>query len=247
MRKIACFILILGFLQPVFALSITDHFNTNTNNNETQIRLNDIQQQLENAEFNRELDKSENEDNVKALKEQANLEIEVAKELVKQANEKAESATHDLQMEILRSNVKANNSLYFGVLLLAFFVFVAYIIKSYHKTQPYTQNQKYGVLTMILSISLIIYVFMISETYQGHWDLRLDFIENLMIGRIELFETRTKYSEILKRDYSVYLIDFESKNVVLSLLFIFFYGLTTYSHITPAIKFCKKSFICFSK
>jgi len=108
-------------------------------------------------------------------------------------------------------------------------------------------NQKYGVVTVIISFLLILLALMISEG----WQPRFDFLENLMnLQKIKLFGYMTVNPAAYNSTYGtftpesheyVYLIDISTKYVVLLFLSTAAYGLTTYLGITPAFTPWKKS------
>lgn len=96
-----------------------------------------------------------------------------------------------------------------------------------------TENQKYGVVTMIVSFLLILLALMISDG----WDSKLDYIENLMHLEINFFlvEEPTGYEILSQRLYNrYYLISIPTKYVMLVFMSTAAYGLTTYLGITPA-------------
>ncbi|MFY9328570.1 MAG: hypothetical protein WAO76_11210, partial [Georgfuchsia sp.] len=92
------------------------------------------------------------------------------------------------------------------------------------------------IVTVISSFLLVLLVLMISD----NWMPQLDYLENLMNTlRIQLIEIKTENREFVVTEYW-YLIDVQSKYVVLLLLTTAAYGLTTYLGITPAIRPWKK-------
>ncbi len=99
------------------------------------------------------------------------------------------------------------------------------------------ENQKYGVVTMLVSFLLILLALMISEG----WSPQLDYLENFMhLLKIQMIEMKTENAgSIYGLDHS-YLIDMQSKYVVLTLLSTAAYGLTTYLGVTPAFRPRKK-------
>lgn len=102
------------------------------------------------------------------------------------------------------------------------------------------ENQKYGVVTMIISLLFILLALMISNS----WSPQLGLLDNLMNSlRIQLFleETLryTMFDELHLLD--IYLIDVPTKYVILTFMSTAAYGLTTYLSITPAFKPWKKS------
>ena len=240
MKKIVFFVLLLGFMQSAFSWSRFDPYPPPADQ-ETQLKLEEMQRQLQQAEIDREIEKEEREN---AAKEAEELARQEAEDRAREATEKAEQAAEDLRYEMLRSSIKAKNSIYLGVVLLAIGGFVIYFITRNNKEKPMDENQKYGVVTMIVSFLLILLALMISEG----WRPQLDYLENLM----NLLEIKQLgYTTVNPATYNstfnpdsheyVYLIDISTKYVVLILLSTAAYGLTTYLGITPAFTPWKKS------
>lgn len=98
------------------------------------------------------------------------------------------------------------------------------------------ENQKYGVVTMVVSFLLMLLALMLSEG----WSQQMGFLENLMyVMRIQLFSYETgevSYGANLEE----YHIDISTKYVELILLSTFAYGFTTYLGITQAYAPWKK-------
>lgn len=240
MKKIVFLVLLLGFTQSVFSWSRYDTYPTPADQ-ETQLKLEEMQRQLQQAEIDRELEKEVRENATKEAAEQARQEAE---ERAREATEQAEQAAEELRNEMLRSSIRTKNSIYLGVLLLAIGGFVIYFITRNNKEKPMNENQKYGVITMIVSFLLILLSLMISEG----WRPQLDYLENLMnlLEIKQLGHTTVNpatYDRILNPDSHeyVYLIDIPTKYVVLIFMSTASYGLTTYLGITPAFKPWKKT------
>ncbi len=91
------------------------------------------------------------------------------------------------------------------------------------------ENQKYGVLTMICSFLLMLFVLMLSEG----WTPEADYLYNIL-NRLDvcLFPINSPFST----PASYYLIDVPTKYVLLALLSISAYGFTTYLGITSAFR-----------
>lgn len=232
MKKIVFLVLLLGFTQSAFSWSRFDPYATPADQ-ETQLKLEEMQRQLQQAEIDREIEKEEREN---AAKEAEELARQEAEDRAREATEKAEQAAEDLRYEMLRSSVRTKNSIYLGVLLLAMGGFVIYFITRNNKEKPMNENQKYGVITMIVSFLLILLSLMISDG----WKPQLDYLENLMnLMRIQFFFKETTY--IGSFSFDNYLIDISTKYVVLIFMSTAAYGLTTYLGITPAFTPWKKS------
>lgn len=236
MKKIVFLVLLLGFTQSAFSWSRYDPYPTPADQ-ETRLKLEEMQHQLQQAEIDRELEKEERE---KAAKEAAEDARREAEERAREATEQAERAAANIRNEMIRSAVKTKNNLYLGGLLLLIGGFVTFIIKSADKEKSMDENQKYGVIAMISSFILILLVLMISEG----WIPQMDYLENLMNNlQIQRIEIKTQNAYALSGDgfdYS-YLINIPSKYVVLILLTTAAYGFTTYIGITQAIRPWKKA------
>ena len=186
-----------------------------------------MQQQLQEAELQRQIEKEEQENAAKEADERA-----------REVSEQAEQAAAELRSEMIRSAVRAKNNFYFGGLLLLIVGGVIYIIKSTNRRESMNANQKYGVIVMLSSFLLILLVLMISDG----WRPELDFLENLMNTlRVQLIEFKTEHPidpyVYLDLGYSYsYLINMPSKYIALILLSTGAYGFTTYLRITPAIR-----------
>lgn len=208
---------------------------------EQALKQAELKHQLELDEVKRALDnaKLEAEESARVATEEAEEQAREAEERTRAAAEEAEQLAADIRNEMIRSAIKTKNNLYLGGLLLLVGGFVTYIIKRTNKEKLMNENQKYGVVTMIVSFLLILLVLMISDG----WVPQLDYLENLMnnlnIQRI-WFHTDavwdSKSMSYLHPESYDYLIDVSSKYVVLALLAIGAYGFTTYLEITPAIR-----------
>lgn len=210
-------------LYPYSSLTATDA--------ETQSQLEQLQYQQKQLEFAQEMADD-------ARQEAEELVRQEAEDRAREETKKAEHAAEDLRYEMLRSSIRTKNSIYLGVLLLAIGGFVIYFITRNNKEKPMDENQKYGVVTMIVSFLLILLALMISEG----WTPQLDYLENLMnLLKIQFFFKETTYMGSFSFDN--YLIDISTKYVVLILLSTAAYGLTTYLGITPAFMPWKKAFV----
>lgn len=113
--------------------------------------------------------------------------------------------------------------------------FIFYTTKTVNGGRSMDENQKYGTVTMISSFLLILLVLMISEG----WNPQMDYLENLLnslnIELIQIENKKYKPGEFLSSPYYP-LIDWPSKYVVLALLTVGAYGLTTYLGITRALR-----------
>ncbi len=233
MKKFVFLVLLLGFTQSAFSWSRFDTYPTPAEQ-ETKLKLEELQQQLQQSEIDREIEKEEREN---AAKEAEALARQEAEDRAREATEKAEQVAEDLRYEMLRSTIRTKNSIYLGVLLLAIGAFVIYLFTRNNKEKPMDENQKYGVVTMIVSFLLILLALMISEG----WKPQFDYLENLMnLLEIKKFWYTTMNPNTYRDEY-VYLIDISTKYVVLILLSTAAYGLTTYLGITPAFTPWKKS------
>jgi len=202
---------------------------------ETQLKLEELQRQLQQAEIDREIEKEEREN---AAKEAEELARQEAEDRVREATEKAEQAAEDLRYEMLRSSIRTKNNIYLGVLLLAIGGFVIYFITRNNKEKPMDENQKYGVVTMIVSFLLILLALMMSIG----WLPNMDYLENIMNNlEIYLFHVLPRTDFVGTTHYDEALINIPTKYAVLILLSTAAYGLTTYLGITQAFTPWKKS------
>jgi vacuolar-type H+-ATPase subunit H len=170
--------------------------------------------------------------------ERARITTEEAEERARVAAEETQQTALNLHNELIRSTVRSKNNIYLGSLILLVAGFITYFIKKENKGKTMNQNQKYGVVTMIMSFFLILLVLMISDG----WVQQLDYLENLMNNlKIEKFLVETKDVSATFGYDLYYLIDVPTKYVVLCLLAIAAYGFTTYIGITTAVRPWKKN------
>jgi len=234
MKKFVFLILLLGFTQSAFSWSRFDPYPPPADQ-ETQLKLEEMQRQLQQAEIDREIEKEEREN---AAKEAEELARQEAEDRVREATEKAEQAAEDLRYEMLRSSIRTKNNIYLGVLLLAIGGFVIYFITRNNKEKPMDENQKYGVVTMIVSFLLILLALMMSIG----WLPNMDYLENIMNNlEIYLFHVLPRTDFVGTTHYDEALINIPTKYAVLILLSTAAYGLTTYLGITQAFTPWKKS------
>lgn len=215
----------------VFSWSRYDAYDRLTNQ-EQQQKLLELQRQLDQAEFQRQLEAIDRE---RAAREAADVARQEAEERAREAAEQAEQAAEEVRVAMIRSSVRARNGFYLGGLLLLMAAFVIYTSKTVRGGGSMDEDQKYGVVTMIVSFLLILLVLMISEG----WNPRMDYLENLLnslhIELIELQKENYKPGELMGSPY-YHLIYWPSKYVVLVLLTVGAYGLTTYLGITGALR-----------
>ncbi len=230
MKIIMYLVFLLTCIPPSISLATENSLGI-YNTQESEQKIQDIQWQL------RELETRTNERDEAAKKaiEDAQQEAEVnAHELAKQT----EQAAENLRYEVARSSVKTKNSIFFAATLLAIVVFFTYLVSRKNKSSSMDDNQKYGIITILISFLLMLLVLMISEG----WDPRLDYSENIMYSlKIQLIEVTDENSNTMFGPTSHYLIDIESKYILLALLTVAGYGLTTYIGATSAFKPWKKN------
>lgn len=197
-----------------------------------QLKLEEVQQQLQQSEIDREIEKEEQEETAR----DAEVARQEAEEMAQESIEKAEQAAEELRDEMIRSAIRTKNNFYFGGLLLVIGGFFTYFITKSKREKIMDDKQKYGVVIMIVSFLLTLLVVMISDG----WSRNLDYLENFMnLLRIRFFYKETHIGII---SYDVYLIDVSTKYVVLTFMSTAAYGLTTYLGITPAFKPWEKFF-----
>lgn len=230
--KSLLFLVALIASTSVFSWSRYDAYDRLTTQ-EQQQKLLELQRQLDQAEFQRQLEAVDRE---RAAREAADEAKREAEERAREAAEQAEQAAADLRNAMIRSSVRTRNGFYLGGLLLLMASFVIYTTKKVKGGGGLmNEDQKYGVVTMISSFLLILLVLMISEG----WNPQMDYLENLLnslhIELIELQNENYRPGEFFSSPY-YHLIFWPSKYVVLALLTVGAYGLTTYLGITGALR-----------
>ncbi len=229
MNKLASLIFLLAFTYPAISWAQYDLFPSSTTQ-KTEQTFENIQWQLE------EIERKNKEISDKARKsaEEAQQQAELrAYELAK----KTEESTEDLRYEMARSSVKAENSTFFTIILIAIIALTAYLISRKNKSSSMEENQKYGIITIFSSLFLILLTLTISEGWSAH----LNYTENIMyLLKIQLIEIQTQTQNSVFGHESYYLIDIDSKYVLLIFTGIAGYGLTTYLGATPAFRPWKK-------
>ena len=143
-------------------------------------------------------------------------------EIARRATEKAEEEASNLRDEITRAGVKTRNSFYLVGLAAVFVGFGTFVIKTGRRGLPMKENEKFGLVAVIISFLLALLSLMMS----ANWAYTLDLLSNLMITlQIQLFADEDKRGE--------FLIDFPTKYLVLACISSAAYGVTTYLGITP--------------
>ena len=137
-----------------------------------------------------------------------------------EAARKAELAAEDLKEEISRAEVSSKNTLYLACLLAGAVGFLVFVVKRKRKEIPLQEQEKFGLITMIVSFLLATLALMLS----ADWVVRLDFLNNIMTLRLQF---------ILDESDGKYFIDFPTKYFLLASLSTSAYGVTTYLGITP--------------
>lgn len=201
-------------------------------NQEQEQELMELQRQLDQVELERQLEAIDREHAAREAADEAKREAE---ERAREAAEQAEQAAADLQNAMIRSSIRTRNGFYLGGLLLLMATFVIYTTKKVKGGEIMDEDQKYGVVTMIIAFLLILLVLMISEG----WNPQMDYLENMLNSlHIELIELQNKDyrpGEFFSSPY-YHLIYWPSKYVILALLSVGAYGLTTYLGITGALR-----------
>ena len=91
-----------------------------------------------------------------------------------------------------------------------------------------SENQKYGILTMISSFLLVLLALVLSEG----WVPQADYLYNIL----NLLDIRLFLIGEPDQRESFYLIDVPTKYIMLAFLSLGAYGFTTYLEITPALR-----------
>jgi len=150
-----------------------------------------------------------------------------------EAVQKAQAAKDEIENRLLQSEIRHQNQLFLGVMMFIVTVFLWNVVKTYRREKLMKDFEKFGVITIVVSVLLILLVLMISD----QWVANFDFIQNLMTTlRVKLFNTQENCSEW--QDCET-LIDFPTKYAVLTFLAFASYGFTTYVGITPPFKWKK--------
>ena len=231
MMKSLLFLVAFLASTSVFSGSRYDTYDPIINQKQEQ-KILELQRQLNQAELERQLEAIDRE---RAAREAADEAKREAEERAREAAEQAEQAAAELRNAMIRSSVRTRNGFYLGGLLLLMATFVIYTTKNVKGGEFMDEDQKYGVVTMIFAFLSILLVLMISEG----WNPQMDYLENMLNSlHIELIELQNKDyrpGEFFSSPY-YHLIYWPSKYVVLTLLTVGAYGLTTYLGITGALR-----------
>jgi cation transport ATPase len=202
-------------------------------NAQFQSRMQQIQAQTDrtNAEIDRLRADTERMQRNREVEEANNRAREIADRAERAAQAQAEAAQQakDEKLdEMEAASAHTRNGMYVLAIAISSLAFFAYIVKA-KKLNPEGEmkyNEKFGVVTIIVSALVILFALIISEG----WNYKLDFFQSVMFGlSISLFpEEGHKYPP-------TYLIDIPTKYVFWVFLCTAAYGLTTYLGITPAI------------
>lgn len=148
------------------------------------------------------------------------------REAQKKAQEAAAAAEEDKQIE----GAKSADLVYLFIAITLPLGFGSYLANRVKKGMKMKQEEKFGVLLMIVAGLAGLVAIAISDG----WVPRLDALQNIMLTlRFRLLaETDSIYSPAT--------IDFPTKYVLLALIAVAAYGFTTYLGITPAWKIAKE-------
>ncbi|OQW68499.1 MAG: hypothetical protein BVN35_19890 [Proteobacteria bacterium ST_bin11] len=184
----------------------------------------DVEAALQYAEIERLRIKNESEDASIRAEEVAERLEQVALDQAEAAKQAGE-ATEALLDEIEQTAVRTRNHTYLGIFILAIIGFAWHVVRGLKHEDLMKENQKFGIVTVICSILLMLFVVMISED----WLYRVDFLQNLMTSlKIKLFA-----EDDCTGSYCSYVVNLPTKYVVLACLGSSSYGFTTYLGITP--------------
>lgn len=155
--------------------------------------------------------------------ERAEREAARREEIVRAAATKAEEDASELRDEITLADVKIKNSFYLIGIVAVFVGFGVIVIKAKKRGLPMKDNEKFGLVTIIVSFLLVL----LSLTLSDGWFYKLDFLGNLM--------SELKIRFLADEDhYGKFLIDLPTKYLVLIFISTAAYGVTTYLGITPS-------------
>lgn len=200
-------------------------------------RIRSIEADAELARMRAETDRIEaSTERMRAASERINAEIEAraAEDRAREAAARQEAITaaaaekhqeeiDDLRDEIARASVKTKNNLYLVGFVAALAGFGLVVAKIGRKGVPMKENEKVGLVIVIVSIVLTLLSLIISDG----WAYNLDILSNLMMTlKIQLFADHP----YPPRDF---LVDFPTKYMVFGCFCFAAYGVTTYLGITP--------------
>lgn len=180
-----------------------------------QMETDRLQSQAQTKELMDFLDRQKSERKEQEAEQRA---YQVATEQAEAAR-RAEQAAEDLREEISRADVSSKNTFYLSCLVAGAVAFLVFVVKRKRKKVPMHENEKFGLIAMIVSFLLAT----LALTLSADWVVRLDFLNNLMTLRLQFF---------LDMDDGKYFIDFPTKYFLLACLSIAAYGVTTYLGIT---------------
>ncbi len=162
---------------------------------------------------------------------QAIIRSEIAAKEQAQIIKDAEAVAEEYRDQANQSNINLQNHIYLFIFLALCAGFVFYITKRAKREGVMKPHEKFGILTIVISMLLAL----LSITLSTGWNPKFDFGFNLMsLMQIEFWQMGEEW-EYPKS----YLIDFPTKYAIFIFIATSAYGFTTYLGITPHPK--KKS------
>lgn len=148
------------------------------------------------------------------------------------AAKKLQQVQQSLQIELEQNEVRNKNNVFIGFVLIFLASIIMFVMKKVNKEKIMHENQKIGVIIIIVAMLSMILAVAISD----NWVPQYDALTNLMSSlRIQFFE-----NEYIKNTNTTYFIDVPTKYIVLSLVCVAAYGLTIYLGITSFPKLKKQ-------
>jgi len=167
----------------------------------------------------------------KLAEEQAQELRDEIEEKNNEAREAAEDAAELIRANMLLSEIKSRNGMYFLVTLLFIGGYITYILINSRKDESMSDDQKYGIATTVISLIMALLAIIISDD----WNYNYDFFGNLMTF-LDIRLIEYEGSDHLGMSIIKYVINIPTKYVILIAISFAAYGFTTYLGITKAIR-----------
>jgi len=229
-------VMIKGLVTSLLLIAIGVHADDQSTQMQLdQIRFQQMQTELETMRLQAETARLQRE-----LTKTDNFWEDIAK---KEAGQKAAAdranEISDLQDEFRRVSVSNTNNLY-GLFASIGLLGLGYLLRKKMKSQEELNfQQKFGVLVMVASVIVFVFLIVISSG----WRPSFDFVQNLMRIRIMFWEVVEQGAYFNTTTYG---IDFPTKYLLMLVFIAFAYGFTTFLGITRAWNRAR-SFIAVSK
>ncbi len=177
----------------------------------------------------------------RAVADRAAQAVARQEKIASAAAKKNEEELDELRDEIARADVRTKNNFYLAGLVAVFIAFGAFVVKIGRRGVSMKNNEKFGLVTVIVSFLLMLLSLVVSDK----WVYNQDILSNLMISlKIQLLANvhLFSYDPSAYNPSDDFLIDFQTKYLVFVCISLAAYGVTTYLGITPTpwIKTIKK-------